>query len=70
MVSVVPLRYVTRRLNKLMDDWSSYPSRSFAKRVMGADSDKDKLQMLSEGIQYAVDAFLVSLFCKLSAHFR
>ena len=63
MVSVVPLRYVTRRLSKLMEDWSSYPSRSFAKRAMGAGSDQDKLQMLSEGIQNAVNAFLVSLLC-------
>ena len=63
VVSVVLLRYVNRRLNKLMEDWSSYPSRSFAKRAMGADGDQDKLRMLSDGIQNAANTFLVSLPC-------
>ena len=49
-------------------DWSNYPSRSFAKRAMGADSDQDKLKMLSEGIQNAVTEFLVSLHYRSSAH--
>ena len=53
-----------------MDDWSNYPSRSFAKRAMGADSDQDKLKMLSEGIQNTVDAFLVSILCKLTEYFK
>ena len=53
-----------------MEDWNNHLSRSFVKRAMSADSDQDKLKMLSEGIQDAVNTFLVSLSCRSRAYFK
>ena len=70
MNSIAPLTCVTRHLNKLLADWNNYSSRHLPGRMMDADSDKDKLKKLSDGIQNAVTVFLVSLLYRSSAYFK
>ena len=70
MTSIASLTCVTRRLNELMKDWKDYPSQPFFEQAMDANSNKDKLKKLSDGIQNAVIEFLVSLRYRTSAHFN
>ena len=70
MISITPLTCVTRRLNGLMKDWNDYPSQFLIEHMPDADSDKDKLKKLSDGIRDAVEDFLVSIHYRSSAHFK
>ena len=70
MTSIASLTFVTRRLNELMKDWEDYPSQHLIVKTMDANSDKDKLKKLSDGIQNAVIDFLVGLHYRSSAHFK
>ena len=56
--------------SELMDDWNNYPSQPLLERMMDANSDKDKLKKLSDGIQNAVTDFLVSLPCRSRTQFQ
>ena len=53
-----------------MKDWNDYQSQSLIEQIADADSDKDKLKKLSDGIRDAVEDFLVSLRYRSSAHFK
>ena len=51
-----------------MEDWNNYPSRASAGRMIDADSDKDNLKKLSDGIENALKELLVSLLYRSSTH--
>ena len=68
MTSIASLTCVTRRLNELMKDWEDYPSQHLIVKAMDANSDKDKLKKLSDGIRDAVADFSVSLHYRSGAH--
>ena len=53
-----------------MKDWNDYQSQSLIEQIADADSDKDKLKKLSDGIRDAVEDFLVSIHYRSSAHFK
>ena len=70
MISIASLTSATRRLNKLMKDWNDHQLQSLIEQMADADSDKDKLKKLSDGIRDAVEDFLVSLHYRSSANFK
>ena len=51
-----------------MKDWNDYLSQSLLERMADANSDKDKLKKLSDGIRDAVADFSVSLHYRSCAH--
>ena len=51
-----------------MKDWNDYLSQSLLERMADANSDKDKLKKLSDGIRDAMADFSVSLHYRSSAH--
>ena len=57
---------VTRKSSELIvlaSELEYRSSRSWTRRVIGADDERDDLTLLSEGIKNAVDGFVVSCHC-------